>query len=246
MSILAPIGDPMRTGWTQPRNRIAKIVIDAINGQEFEQAPSIEQLEPRVLLSANPLSDILKPNEQAYTIQAHSSDTTDALSKTRSLYSAPSSSYTLPNSSHLNSTIDIDLAILSGSNTVKEWGMNLIDRETGALVASVASGSSAGNFKVAFDTTLFEDGQYYLQVTVRDETGRGSNSNRQITLDNTAPVANISSPSYDAEVQLSFRKDDIPWHTMFFFRQRQRKYIYKYYIFSIPIPPIDIKVYLFF
>ena len=190
----------MRTGWTQPRNRIAKIVIDAINGQEFDQAPGIEQLEPRVLLSANPLSDILKPNEQAYTIQAYSNDSTDAMPKARSVYSAPSSNYTLPNASHLNGTIDIDLAILSGSNTVKEWGMNLVDRETGAMVASIASGSSAGNFKVALDTTLFEDGQYYLQVTVRDETGRGSNSNRQITLDNTAPVANISSPSYDAEV----------------------------------------------
>lgn len=145
-------------------NRIARLVLDTINVNEstesHDRAPSIESLEPRVLLSATPLADILKDNtNQVYALQATSGSGFEQASspEVRAAYSAPSARMTYPNF-HFQGVVDINVSITAGTLTVAEWGVNLVDRITGEVVASLATGTGPGNTVVSFDSTLFEDG----------------------------------------------------------------------------------------
>ncbi len=66
--------------------------------------------------------------------------------------------------------------------------------------------STASNFDYAWNTKngLFPDGQYRVEVYAQDVAGNKSHSTVKVTVDNTAPDVNITSP---ASGTLSFAKD---------------------------------------
>ena len=174
-----------------------------------EHAPSIENLEPRVLLSANPLTEAVRYqdndllNNQSVIIMPLSTGQNNSIAPLAEQHAIVTILSPEKSAFH-NGQIDVKANIVKGDSDISKWTAKLIYEDGRAYTLRNGSGLPTSDHLLTFNSRSYGAGACSIEIEVLDKAGNTTTASQAFKIDIAAPTVSIASPAYNAYQKESF------------------------------------------
>ena len=181
----------------------------------YGDAPVFDQLEQRVLLSANPLSDTWSPDQEQYADNAvvamplTAGETGVAVTNAVIDVKAPTiGALSVTNNKLLNGPVELTAVVRDTDSATLDWQLTITNKDTGqtfVLTGDPLSVPGSGQYTFSLgqiDPAVIGDGNFLLSFQVTDPGGNSAVKEVNFTVDATAPV--VESITANREVLQTF------------------------------------------